>query len=125
MISIAKLAPEEGEGLKVSEISRYMRLSPPTITQLINSLEAKQMVERLPDATDRRVVRIKLTEQGKIITGRAKHHMNDMLNKMVDYLGEDESNHLAELLLKVHRFVEDNPPPNLDRLQMNGDETRD
>ncbi|MNW68971.1 hypothetical protein D3C74_478780 [compost metagenome] len=51
--------------------------------------------------------------------------MNAALNRLVDYLGEDESNQLAELLLKVHRFVEDNPPPNLDRLQMNGDEKRD
>ncbi|MNC18483.1 Transcriptional regulator SlyA [compost metagenome] len=102
-----------------------MGLTPPTITQLINSLEAKQLVERLPDANDRRVVRIKLTEQGKMITRRAKDHMNATLNKVVDYLGEDESNQLAELLLKVHRFIEDNPPPNLDLLQMNGDEKHD
>ncbi|QQZ62305.1 hypothetical protein JI735_06735 [Paenibacillus sonchi] len=51
--------------------------------------------------------------------------MNASLNKLVEYLGEAESDQLAELLLKVHRFVEDNPPPNLDRLQMNGDENRD
>lgn len=111
--------------MKVSEISRFMGLTPPTVTQLINSLEAKQMVERLPDANDRRVVRIKLTEQGEIITRRGKEHMNEMLNKLVGYLGEAESDQLAELLLKVHRFVEDNPPPDLDRLQMNGDEKHD
>lgn len=83
------------------------------------------MVERMPDATDRRVVRIKLTEQGEMITRRAKDHMNQTLNHLVEYLGEDESNQLAELLMKVRRFVEDNPPPNLDRLQMNGDEKLD
>lgn len=125
LITIARRSREGDEGLKVSEISRFMGLTPPTVTQLINSLEAKQMVERLPDANDRRVVRIKLTEQGGIITRRAKEHMNAALNRLVDYLGEDESNQLAELLLKVHRFIEDNPPPNLDRLQMNGDEKHD
>lgn len=109
----------------MSEISRFLGLTPPTVTQLINSLEAKQMVERQADPSDRRVVRIKLTEQGKIITRKARDHMDATLQKMVAYLGEEESDQLAELLLKVYAFMEDNPPPNLDRLQMNGDEKLD
>ncbi|WNS42559.1 MarR family transcriptional regulator [Paenibacillus sp. MMS20-IR301] len=124
LICIAR-ASRSAEGLKVSEISRFLGLTPPTVTQLINSLEAKQMLQRQPDPSDRRVVRIKLTEQGKIITRRAREHMDATLNKMVEYLGEEESDHLAELLLKVHNFMEENPPPNLDRLQMNGDEKLD
>lgn len=123
LICIARA--NSAEGLKVSEISRFLGLTPPTVTQLINSLEAKQMVERQADASDRRVVRIKLTEQGKIITRRARDHMDATLKRMVEYLGEEESDHLAELLLKVHAYMEDNPPPNLDRLQMNGDEKLD
>lgn len=83
------------------------------------------MVERQADASDRRVVRIKLTEQGKIITRKARNHMDATLHKMVEYLGEEEAGRLADLLLKVHTFMEDNPPPNLDRLQMNGDEKLD
>ncbi|MEI2396828.1 MarR family winged helix-turn-helix transcriptional regulator [Paenibacillus sp. FSL H8-0259] len=125
LICIARASHSSDVGLKVSEISRFLGLTPPTVTQLINSLEAKQMVERQADASDRRVVRIKLTEQGKIITRKAKKHMDTTLNKMVEYLGEEESDQLAELLLKVHAFMKDNPPPNLDRLQMNGDEKLD
>ena len=125
LICIARASHSTDVGLKVSEISRFLGLTPPTVTQLINSLEAKELVERQADASDRRVVRIKLTEQGKIITRKARDHMDATLNKMVDYLGEEESNQLAELLLKVHAFMEDNPPLNLDRLQMNGDEKLD
>lgn len=125
MICIARASHASDLGLKVSEISRFLGLTPPTVTQLINSLEAKQMVERQADPSDRRVVRIKLTEQGKIITRRARDHMDATLNRMVEYLGEEESDQLAELLLKVYAFMEDNPPPNLDRLQMNGDEKHD
>ncbi|MEK4003934.1 MarR family winged helix-turn-helix transcriptional regulator [Paenibacillus sp. FSL H3-0333] len=125
LICIARASHASDQGLKVSEISRFLGLTPPTVTQLINSLEAKQMVERQADPSDRRVVRIKLTEQGKIITRRARDHMDATLNRMVEYLGEEESDQLAELLLKVYAFMEDNPPPNLDRLQMNGDEKHD
>lgn len=125
LVCIARAASSAKQGLKVSEISRYLGLTPPTVTQLINSLEAKELVERQPDPSDRRVVRIRLTKQGKIITRKGRDHMNATLNRLVEYLGEEESDQLAELLLKVYTFMEDNPPPNLDRLQMNGDEKHD
>ncbi|UQZ33941.1 MarR family transcriptional regulator [Paenibacillus sp. PK3_47] len=125
LICLAKHAHSSEEGLKVSEISRRLQITPPTVTQLINSLEAKDMVVRQADPSDRRVVRVKLTEQGVAITRKAKAHMDASLNKLVDYLGEEDSSRLAELLLKVHTFIEDNPPPNLDRLQKNGDDDLD
>lgn len=125
MIIIAKWTDSAEEGLKVSEISRLLGFTPPTITQLINSLETKGMVERHADPSDRRVVRVKLTERGKELTRKAKKHRDARLDALVQYLGEQESTQLAELLLKVHAFNEDNPPPNLDMLQMNGDEKLD
>lgn len=125
LICLAKRSPSFDQGLKVSELSRFLGIMPPTVTQLVNSLEAKNMVLREADPSDRRVVRIKLTEQGKVITRKAKNHMDASLNKLANYLGEADSNLLADLLQKVHTFVEDNPPPNLDRLQMNGDEKLD
>ncbi|MDH6371153.1 DNA-binding MarR family transcriptional regulator [Paenibacillus sp. PastF-3] len=125
MICIEKWNHSDDEGLKISEISRLLGFTPPTITQLINSLEAKQMVERHADPSDRRVVRVKLTESGKKLTRRAEQYRDAMLDELVQYLGEKETKQLTELLLKVHAFVEDNPPPNWDRLQMNGDEKLD
>ncbi|KGE20307.1 MarR family winged helix-turn-helix transcriptional regulator [Paenibacillus wynnii] len=125
MLSIGRHMKFKKEGPKVSEISRYLGLTPPTVTQLINSLEAKSMVERQADPTDRRVVRVLLTEQGKAVTRRAMVHRDASLQKLVEYLGEEESNQLADLLLKVHQFAQENPPPDLDRLQMNGDEKLD
>lgn len=122
MICIEKRNHSEDEGLKVSEISRFLGFSPPTITQLINSLEAKNMVERHADPSDRRVVRVKLTDQGKELTRKAKQFRDASLNRLVEHLGEEESEQLTELLMKVYAFVKDNPPPDLDRLQMNGDE---
>ncbi|WP_373457745.1 MarR family winged helix-turn-helix transcriptional regulator [Paenibacillus wynnii] len=109
----------------MSEVSRYLGLTPPTVTQLINSLEAKNMVVRQADPADRRVVRVLLSEQGKAVTLRAKAYRDTSLKKLVEYLGEEESNQLADLLLKMHQFAQENPPPDLDRLQMNGDEKLD
>jgi len=125
MLSIARHMRFNKEGPKVSEISRHLGLTAPTVTQLINSLEAKSMVERQADPTDRRVVRVILSKQGLAVTKRAKMHRDTSLQKLVEFLGEEESNHLAELLHKVHTFAQENPPPDWDRLQQNGDEKLD
>jgi DNA-binding MarR family transcriptional regulator len=95
------------------------------VTQLVNSLEAKGMVERQADPADRRAVRLQLTERGKKVTRRAHAYMNTELSKLVEYLGEEESNQLIDLLVKVHAFAMNNPRPDIDRLPMNGDEKLD
>ncbi|AHV99447.1 MarR family winged helix-turn-helix transcriptional regulator [Paenibacillus sabinae] len=121
MLCIARNICSAKQGLKVSEISRLLGLTPPTVTQLINSLEAKGMVVRQADANDRRAVRVSLTEQGGKAAERAKEHRTATLNKLVDFLGEEDSNKLAELLLKVQAFAQEHRLE-IERLPMNGDD---
>src|SRR5579875_2446351 len=52
---------------KVSEISRQLQVTSPTITQLLKNLEANGLVERHIDPTDRRAVEIGLTEKGEVV----------------------------------------------------------
>jgi DNA-binding MarR family transcriptional regulator len=78
-------APE----MKVSDISKLLHVTSPTITQLII------------DPTDRRAVGIKLTEKGEIVTKKARDAFLASFHGLVEYLGEEQSNQLAELLSKV------------------------
>ncbi|AIQ65981.1 hypothetical protein PSTEL_25565 [Paenibacillus stellifer] len=127
MISLAHHVDhsENVQGLKVSELSRFLGLTPPTVTQLINSLEAKGMVRREPDPSDRRVVRVALTERGIRVTDKARKHRDYVLGKLVEFLGEEDSDRLADLLIKVKEFISQNPPPRLEDLPMNGDDEDD
>lgn len=95
------------EGMMVSEISHYLRVTSPTVTQLANGLEANQLIERIFDSTDRRIVRIKLTEKGLDIVNKAEDAFYSSLNGLIDYLGEEESDLLAELLLKVFTYFDE------------------
>jgi DNA-binding MarR family transcriptional regulator len=90
--------------LKVSDISRILHVAPPTVTQLLNSLEERGLVERHVDANDRRVVGIRLTEKAEQVHRQARKAYFATIHELVDYLGEAESNQLAELLGKVYRF---------------------
>ncbi|KAA9008416.1 MarR family transcriptional regulator [Paenibacillus spiritus] len=108
MVCLAQHAELAETGLKVSEVSRLLGLTPPTVTQLVNGLEEKLMVMRQADPADRRIVRINLTEQGRKTACRIGRRRMEHLNRLVEYLGEEDSNRLAELLLKMHEFVSTN-----------------
>lgn len=90
--------------MKVSEISKYMHVTAPTITQLIKGLEANGLIERNIDPTDRRAVGITLTEKGKMVTQKATTTFHTALNGLIAYLGEDQSKQLIELLTKAANY---------------------
>lgn len=93
-------------GIKVSEISSVMKVAPPTITQMINNLEAAGLVERTMDKTDRRAVRVSLTDEGMKKVLKAKEEFHSSLNGLIEYLGEEKSNQLAELLQEVYKYFD-------------------
>jgi DNA-binding MarR family transcriptional regulator len=51
--------------LTLSELAAAEQVRPPTVTRLIQQLERDGLVERLPDATDRRVTRVEATPAGR------------------------------------------------------------
>lgn len=92
---------EDAPGIKISEISSILKVTSPTVTQLINTLEANGFVERSTDQSDRRAVRIKLTEKGEAVLRKASESFTSSFNGLVEYLGDEKSNELAELMTKV------------------------
>src|ERR1700691_2459701 len=55
----------ENDGLKASEVAARGGSSPGTLTAVVNTLEREGYVERRPDETDRRVVRLHVTDSGR------------------------------------------------------------
>jgi len=96
---------DDGPGLMVSEISGKLNVTSPTVTQHINSLEAQELVERQADPTDRRVVRIRLTEKGNLYIQRINEARLQMFVDLVDHLGEEESVRFAEMMKKVSDYM--------------------
>jgi DNA-binding MarR family transcriptional regulator len=90
--------------LKVSEISRVLQVTSPTVTQILKSLEAQRLIERHLDPNDRRAVGIALTKKGEEVTEQAIEAFTSSIQGLAEYLGEEDSNQLAELLSKVSRY---------------------
>jgi DNA-binding MarR family transcriptional regulator len=107
--------------MKVSEISKFLHVTSPTITQMLKGLEANGLIARHIDPTDRRVVGITLTEKGEKVTQQAADAFSASFEGLMEYLGEEQSNQLAELLSKVFRYFNEKAA-SADKALWNGDE---
>lgn len=108
LLNIKKTVKPKSPGVKVSDISHSLQVAAPTITQLINSLEADGFVERTMDKADRRAVRVNITTKGEGAIDEASKSFSVFFNGLVEHLGEVKSNELAELLSEVFVYFNEN-----------------
>jgi len=96
---------KDGRGPMASEIGECLGVTAPTVTQHLNSLEERGLVERRPDPADRRIVRIRLTDEGRATVERIHEHRRRLFAGLVRHLGEEDSLKLAQLLRKVADYL--------------------
>ena len=77
--------------MKVSEISKVLHVTSPTVTQLIKSLEAGGLIERHINQMDRRAVGIVLTERGQRVAEKAEEIFTASFQALADSLGKSKA----------------------------------
>jgi DNA-binding MarR family transcriptional regulator len=87
-----------------TEISSLLQITPAGVTHLVNPLEEAGYVERLQDKSDRRVVRIGITDKGHQVAETLVAEVQKNLIGLVGYLGEEDSRALIRLLSKSIEF---------------------
>lgn len=105
LMRIRELSDENGA--KVSDISHSLRVSPPTVTQVINALEKNGLIKREIDSSDRRSIRVILTEQGEDVRKKAIGTFRAKFSGLVDILGEEKSMTLVELLNESIEYLKE------------------
>ena len=78
-----------------------------TMTIAINRMEAKELVERVRDQNDRRVVRVRLTGKGKTIAYAHKRFHRRMARAVVGHLSQDEVNALIAGMENLRGFFDE------------------
>ena len=106
LFCIKKSKESEIDGIKLSEISKRMHVSNPTTTKVISGLEDNGYVIRSIDKEDRRSARITLTQKGEAAIIDAHNSFHSIFVELADYLGENKSNELADLLNEVYNFFD-------------------
>lgn len=101
---IKQLNNNSNEGIKVTEISNTLNVSPPTVTQKITSLEKKGFINRIHSKKDRRTVLISITDEAKELIETMQYDFLQQCIGLAEYLGINESKKLNRLLNKTYIF---------------------
>ncbi len=103
---VCLLSVEEHEPVTPSAIARHVHLSPSTVVGILDRLEAKGLVSRERDLTDRRLVQISLTEEGNALVVSAPSPLQDTLAKAMNELPKAELSTIAESLDRIVEMME-------------------
>lgn len=69
-------------GLSQKELAELLEVEPITVARLVDRLEARDMLERRPDPSDRRVWRLHLKEAARTILGQVEWHRADLTERI-------------------------------------------
>ena len=73
----------------------------PSATAVIERLAELDIIRRIPDSTDRRIVRLALTRKGKTTLERGVKNLSKRMEKMLEGLNQKDKNNLKTILNKI------------------------
>ena len=92
--------------LTIGELSSRMFLACSTITDLIDRMEKNNLVERIRDQKDRRVVRIRALEKGHQLISKVLEERRIYLKNALDDLDKDTIKNIIYVLKLIHERTE-------------------
>ncbi|MDI7246166.1 MAG: MarR family transcriptional regulator [Bacillota bacterium] len=94
-----------GAELTMSELGERLGVSCSTVTDLVDRMERAGLAERIRDEGDRRVVRARITNAGKLVLNRVRARRRQYLGCVLGAMTEEEQSTLRDLLTRVHSLL--------------------
>lgn len=91
----------EHSGITQQQLCDATYIGKPSMTRLINAMEAKSIVRRVPDAADRRANLVRLTHKGRLLKGRAMKTATRTLRSALRGLGQESLVISQEVLRRI------------------------
>ena len=85
--------------LPISEIGKRLLISRPNMTSHIDKLVSEGLVRRIPDNTDRRVIKIEITQEGLNYIKESRKWVNNNIRENLSSLSPEE-------LLEMYSCIE-------------------
>ncbi|NTU98907.1 winged helix-turn-helix transcriptional regulator [Candidatus Falkowbacteria bacterium] len=92
---------KDNEAVTMRSLSKYLGITPPSATSLVNDLAEQGLIKRKGNEGDRRVVELEVTAKGK---KRLKEGLSNMvlhMDKTLSKLTPEEQEQLVKMLLKI------------------------
>jgi DNA-binding MarR family transcriptional regulator len=85
----------------MSEIASYLSIRPPSATTLVAELQKMKLVERETDPTDKRSIRISLTQKGRSLIQQRLHLVTERITELTKPLSSTEREQFIQLLDRI------------------------
>ncbi|MEQ2465763.1 MarR family winged helix-turn-helix transcriptional regulator [Niallia hominis] len=95
---------EEGD-MTIGELSNKMFLAFSTTTDLVDRMEKNQLVQRVKDPNDRRVVRIHMLEEGKRLIDEVIKKRQGYLQEVLNDYTTDDIEELKKNFMRLHQVM--------------------
>lgn len=92
-------------GLKLREIAERLRIAPRSATEVIDGLEERELVQRVPHPSDRRATLVQITDEGLRLHAELRaqrQSSNTEFFAVLDAADRQELNRLLGKLLDAH-----------------------
>jgi MarR family transcriptional regulator, transcriptional regulator for hemolysin len=95
-----------GEGTRQKDLAASLGIEGPSLVRLLDTLNAKGMLLRGEDPTDRRAKLLSLTPEGLAVVGRIRKTVQALELELMEPFNDDEISCVANFILKLERTIE-------------------
>lgn len=107
LTTVSYYAGPESSGVKISEISKSLQMTPAGATHLVDAVEQGGFLERLSDPDDRRIVLVRTTGKGEEQIKATEQHFFEVFQGLAAHLGEQDTKEMIRLLKSSLSFLRD------------------
>ena len=94
---------QHNPGITSRQLCTALGLLPPNLVGMLNKLEKRELIERLPHPSDRRAMGLHMTEAGQHFMTQAEAAATELERDAVSRLTAHEQKTLLRLLQKIYR----------------------
>jgi MarR family transcriptional regulator, organic hydroperoxide resistance regulator len=93
--------------VSMSEVSSRLEITKPAVTNLVDRLEEKHCLKRVPHAKDRRIILLEILPKGKKIITEIQGRSLDLLLKAYDRFNSKEHQTISRFYATVSKVMDD------------------
>ncbi|HAO64746.1 TPA: hypothetical protein DCQ44_02060 [Candidatus Taylorbacteria bacterium] len=82
----------------MKNIADYLKVAPPSATEVVSDMEEKKLVKRESDKNDRRIVFVALTKKGDKLFSVSTKRKNDVFLRMISKLNNNDRKNFERII---------------------------
>lgn len=92
-------------GTPSTQLGPMMGMEPTSLSRTLKTMEQKGWIYRAADGSDRRVTRIRLTEEGKKLRNISKQVVVAFNQRLINAIPENKLGHFMEVMQIINRYT--------------------